>query len=668
MIGRFSCLSVSDSCTIISYYEGVKDIYIIYKDEGTIHIDRLSSSITTEHNGLEVSCIIERTWSNATALSRGIELLKYFPNIYVDNHTNVTISGEFNNRIIRNFDTFSFAIKAPDYSIECNEFNKYREYKVLYGNVLYPIKFPDTFQLSLLPEKNMCLRFNIGELDITPSRESLQMTKRTVSALVRKAKEFEVELQKLFEDSFGDFTNFGQVLDIISPKRSSFTFPLTKVTVNEKQHEVLLDVDDTQMLFSLVNRKSFQIITDNPKTVKVIPTKYSNALIQFLLSNNTYNYSIKLFKGRFVKSFNEDSVFTNSLLKAFRVGYYLTPDKTFSQQIRIFINSVKKDFLILAKEEDEKLFIENFKAKLKAFLIANHSIDIDQQEIQDLLGALKEWYDSKRTVISKETMPEWVVAEYRRLHPLKDKTVKKEAIKKADITFYGIDCCSDRLRKIDTTFVKNFKGKVVILERGSEYVQIISDLFKPFSASNSYYVHLNFEKTLFCVVAKSSIPACQALGYCMVEEFLNSETNGFFRRLAAIKLWLTNNNMMSKDFLSSILSKATYCIDSPLFPDVKRINYIKHIKPYLTSYSQSLNEVIDSCITNKFIDWKFYSKMPSKEEILLINFQYECFNSTKRPLRAVIAMELMRRKLIHMDVKLYKRFKLETDEYIKNWL
>lgn len=86
--------------------------------------------------------------------------------------------------------------------------------KAIMGNIAYPIQFADESQLT--PEQQELLNtgvdmyFNIGELDITPSRELLQNNGRTVAALMRR---FEQIIQHVREHISKEFDSIEHLWD-----------------------------------------------------------------------------------------------------------------------------------------------------------------------------------------------------------------------------------------------------------------------------------------------------------------------------------------------------------------------------------------------------------------------------------------------------------------------
>lgn len=189
-IGRFVPLAVSDVVNIKSYYEGKCYSYLMYKDNETLNIDLLNTTDTEYENGVEVEVLIKNACYKKRNIINGLYSLTYFEQIYVD--SDVSWLGEyvehFNNREIHEFDTFNVcSLDAVD------------GIKILMGNVLYDYKKPA--ELCEFSNLNIAIKFDIGDLDITPNREDIRYSNKTVESLNNKLSKVVSELNKIVEQS-----------------------------------------------------------------------------------------------------------------------------------------------------------------------------------------------------------------------------------------------------------------------------------------------------------------------------------------------------------------------------------------------------------------------------------------------------------------------------------
>ena len=170
-IGRFSCLSCADVANIISYYNGVKYSYLMYKNNGGINIDKLSEEKGNFKNGLEVSVEVS---IGGTEFAEAIRGLYLFDNLHIEfksctGRYRHTIE-DFKNRKIHRGKDYHFIENDQRYTY------------VALGNVLYPCTLPS------LRTSGIILNIPMGSVDITPNRESLQYTNRTKTVLENKVK------------------------------------------------------------------------------------------------------------------------------------------------------------------------------------------------------------------------------------------------------------------------------------------------------------------------------------------------------------------------------------------------------------------------------------------------------------------------------------------------
>lgn len=188
-IGRFSCLSCADSATLTSYHDGTKYSYLMYKDGSGINIDELGRWETEESNGLEVQVSLTVTKDKLSEIKHGFVSLIYFNCIYLDDAQDLLdgFAKKFNNRQIGQYKTFN----VYDYS-ELSEYH-YRSYdetsdlSILVGNCLYPFTKKQLAETVGIPHQwRIAVKFNIGELDVTPNREAILYNQKTDEAIKKR--------------------------------------------------------------------------------------------------------------------------------------------------------------------------------------------------------------------------------------------------------------------------------------------------------------------------------------------------------------------------------------------------------------------------------------------------------------------------------------------------
>lgn len=182
-IGKFSSLAVSNVVNITSYYNGKEYHYVMIKDGNNITNNLITTLDTKERNGVEI------TVNNLTNMRNFIDALNYiifFPNVYVD----AEYGNYFNDIKIKYYKNFAVASRT----VNC---------RILLGNVLYPvdrtnINDPDVRKFLMeIDNTGFVIRFNIGEIDVTPNRENIIYTDKTKKIIEDRFKAAENEMDSI---------------------------------------------------------------------------------------------------------------------------------------------------------------------------------------------------------------------------------------------------------------------------------------------------------------------------------------------------------------------------------------------------------------------------------------------------------------------------------------
>lgn len=204
-IGRFSALSAAETLNtnvveITNVYDRVLTKILMYRDANKLELPIILKEITDKKNGVSV-CIKFNSNDYHKITSAIKEQLICFENIYVEDRiSKSTVGEEYNNIKIKHYNSF----------VETTQYNG--ELKIILGKVAYPIDFKyfkEIEDISLIKRYNLFLKFNIGELDITPNREQLLYNTKTIKAIESKIVEFKKEIQELYNNQpIIDFSNF----------------------------------------------------------------------------------------------------------------------------------------------------------------------------------------------------------------------------------------------------------------------------------------------------------------------------------------------------------------------------------------------------------------------------------------------------------------------------
>ena len=300
-IGRFSSLACSNTCHITSYYNGKMYKYLMYKDGNSISIDLLLESDTTEPNGLDVAIQV----NSIQPFAKALQYLEFFPNLYVNNKS--TFSSyealKFNSTTTKNYNSFYFNKHVTNTSI-------------LLGNVLYPLNTSHlTDDINKLyysfagNSSGIVLKFDIGDLTVTPNRENILYCTSTIKKIEEKIKEVAEEVLNLINNALPkDFDNIIEYYKIFH-NYSTVYYDTTTNTISV--------YTKTSTCISIYGNRLIELYQ---RCNKPLPTYKGKDMSNTLLSNidvitNIASYSIPSIVG---------AVFRDKFYNNNKFSFYLT--------------------------------------------------------------------------------------------------------------------------------------------------------------------------------------------------------------------------------------------------------------------------------------------------------------------------------------------------------
>lgn len=180
-IGKYSSLACSSTVYITSYYNGTAFLYVMVKSGNTITTNLVMEKPTEEKNGVEVTI---KNIYNIEPYKKALRYIVFFPNVYIEG-----IDNENNTTKLKRFNNFAAASCRIDP-------------KILLGNVLYPCNesmlssesknFLDNIEYS-----GIVIKFDVGEVSITPNRESIIYSSDTVTKINKRISDAKEELDDL---------------------------------------------------------------------------------------------------------------------------------------------------------------------------------------------------------------------------------------------------------------------------------------------------------------------------------------------------------------------------------------------------------------------------------------------------------------------------------------
>lgn len=207
-IGSKSPFSMTNQFTITSWYGGNKMVYVsLISEEGIPQLNRFGIFPSKEPNGVEISFAVAAT-DFGKFKDEAQNIYKFFPC-----HPTIKGNPSYKQQTLPKFifeDTDSN--QNPSWKIATSQYQTYgnsnRSYAIM-GNIAYPINkqhFDSNYQsysknaYSTLIDAGCYLYFNIGELEMTASREDLEYTPKVIDAVKKRLDKVKDSLGKIFSD------------------------------------------------------------------------------------------------------------------------------------------------------------------------------------------------------------------------------------------------------------------------------------------------------------------------------------------------------------------------------------------------------------------------------------------------------------------------------------
>lgn len=402
-IGRFSALACSDSVYITSYYKGTAYYYIMIKSGNSITTNLLLEKPTEEKDGVEVTI---KNINELPKFVKALQCITFFPNVYVDG-----IESYINNVKLKYFTNFA----ASSHSVPS---------RLLLGNVLYPI---EVYHLNSetknfiynLQGTGIVIKFNIGELDITPNRENIIYTSDTIKKIEDRILAAKAELEGLINKKIGrDYDDIIEYYNIIS--QCIYYDPIKdEINDNESYYRVRVDrIPNLSITYKSTDLQSeIQLLTN---IVNTYLPNYKGIIYNDTIYKKRLPWAIRtgnLIKNDKVLILNKAAKLTGIVqqyLKDFYSGYSIVTD--FDEvEFKNYIDASFSNALKLSKNYDLILkgvyeSLQNNAKKLdlntdKDFLDykARYSADKKAGYVKDIKEAIlyvwnnNGWYKEKKT-------------------------------------------------------------------------------------------------------------------------------------------------------------------------------------------------------------------------------------------------------------------------------
>lgn len=187
-IGAKTPLSYTDIFTVQTSYNGTEYTYVVHRGLTVPELKLIEKKPTDKHNGTEIIITIKNYSDKVKFRDELRRQLMYFDGI------------TFINTELKN----DYSIYQGKHFLFRPDQNTYSETHAVIGKVAYPIDFN---QLGLYRYEHDCpiaVRFDIGEIAVTMTRESIEYTEKTIEVMTNRINEAFEELQGIYDRQVED--------------------------------------------------------------------------------------------------------------------------------------------------------------------------------------------------------------------------------------------------------------------------------------------------------------------------------------------------------------------------------------------------------------------------------------------------------------------------------
>lgn len=451
-IGRFSALAYSDMVNITSIFDGQEYEYLMYKDGNSISIDLLHQKPTNNRNGVTVKVNIKN--GDTTNFIKGIRSqLSYFENLFIDTtylktsenayHSVVVLyddirdmAKDFNESVIKKYNNFYVS-----------SINKYKM-SILLGKVLYPLNINEltssvnTYGLDF-QHYPIALKFDIGELEVTPNREQILYTDRNIATIEDKLNKALAEIQDIITETANkDYTDLEEYINAIKTKMT-----ITLLSQDDKTVEMTVPgaVSNATLNGVKYDNKPFIETYNAIRTVNMFPVSFKIYNGQ-LSGSESLNFT-KLNISNTLSNLDKVYISTKSELNNYTKSWiretfkqdslFIYPIKNNKDIIKKYVKEVKALSLTPGYNRNAFLFdMKNFKVIARYFFDKLKSIKTitNTSTPQSYIDKKKAEMKLKRGLSSK-SLVDWKLN--MNLYPLRQSNVQNKMVPEAKTISLG---------------------------------------------------------------------------------------------------------------------------------------------------------------------------------------------------------------------------------------
>ncbi len=207
-LGAKSPLAYADTFYVSSRHNGTETYYMIYRNNDNVpHMDQVYQAATDQQNGTTIIVPIKRSYDASDFRDAISNQLAYFDNIVLKNV-------EEGIGRVRNYYHKKSVIEETDSYVITNDG---ADPCLLVGRVRYPINW-DMLKGTDKSDYNasVAFKFQIGVLDLVPSREEIRYTPKTITLIQTALNNVKKQFKDDLSAKYSDLTDYIEYLLAIS--------------------------------------------------------------------------------------------------------------------------------------------------------------------------------------------------------------------------------------------------------------------------------------------------------------------------------------------------------------------------------------------------------------------------------------------------------------------
>ncbi len=197
-IGAKSPLAYTESFIIQTVFNKVQYTYVIRRGVQAPTIDLIQKEATTERNGTKVKIDIKNDRDYQLFVDAIKNQLRFFDNLVIDAQN---LSYKEHNLTLNDYKIY----QGKHFIVRSNDAG--RKGGVCLGAVYYPLNYAQIDEYEDDFKTPICLKVNIGDIDVTLNRESIEYNERTVAFLKKKMQQAKEELTEIYRDQSKEYTD-----------------------------------------------------------------------------------------------------------------------------------------------------------------------------------------------------------------------------------------------------------------------------------------------------------------------------------------------------------------------------------------------------------------------------------------------------------------------------